>query len=231
MNYLKKKSILLKKFLTNDISIQTIDSFINKILRKFSFYAGVKANFDIGSDNKELIFKNFLLSLSDFEFNELVKIAKQEEKFSSLINLFESLYEKDKELKEIKSEKLKVKSESVENIYKEIETIKNNFILATDECKQVNNFFRKNVYEMLKVKTIPSFLEKGSLKNVRGFKKCYEEWMDGEFERLIELIRKFFLLKESSFLKIFFIFMKNISLRNGNSKKKKICLILKILSI
>lgn len=218
---LKKKSILLKKFLTNDISIQTIDSFINKILRKFSFYAGVKANFDIGSDNKELIFKNFLLSLSDFEFNELVKIAKQEEKFSSLINLFESLYEKDKELKEIKSEKLKVKSESVENIYKEIETIKNNFILATDECKQVNNFFRKNVYEMLKVKTIPSFLEKGSLKNVRGFKKCYEEWMDGEFERLIELIRKFFLLKEEQFFKNLFYFYEKYKSEKWKFKKEE----------
>ena len=92
----------------------------------------------------------------------------------------------------------------------------------------VYNFFKKNIYDMLKVKTIPAFLENRSLKKVRGFKKCFEEWMDSEFSQLLELIREYFILQESVFLIIFFIFTKNIKHKRLNLKKKKICLILKI---
>ena len=217
---LKRKNLLLKKFLTNDVSIQTIDSFINKILRKFSYFAGFRSNFNIGSDKREVIFDNFLKSLSDEEFKSLIYIAKKEEKFTSLISLFESLYEKDKELK-IKSEKFKVKSEKIENLYKQIETIKNRFLLVTQECKQINNFFKKNIYDMLKVKTIPAFLENGSLKKVRGFKKCFEEWMDSEFSQLLELIREYFILQESVFFNNLFYFYEKYKAQKIKFKKEE----------
>ncbi|WP_024791748.1 UvrD-helicase domain-containing protein [Lebetimonas sp. JS138] len=101
---LSKTDILIKKFLTNDVNIQTIDSFINKILRKFSFFAGFRSNFDVGDIDREIIFKEFLKDLKTDEFKLLIDIAKKEEKFSSLLNLFEDLYEKDKELQGVKSE-------------------------------------------------------------------------------------------------------------------------------
>ena len=53
---LKRRDNLIKKFLSSDVNIQTIDSFINKILRKFSFFAGVRSSFDIGGDNSCLLY-------------------------------------------------------------------------------------------------------------------------------------------------------------------------------
>ncbi|WP_096259326.1 RecB-like helicase [Lebetimonas natsushimae] len=202
---LYKIDYLIKLFLTNDNNIQTIDSFINKILRKFSFYAGIRSNFDVGDINIDNVFNEFLKSLDTYEFNKLIEIAKKEEKFTSLLEFFENLYEKDKEIKKImENVKWRIKNEN--NVMEEIEKIKNSFILATAECKQVNNFFKKNIYEMLKVKTIPSFLENGSLEKVRGFKKCYEPWMDREFEKLIEYIKIYFNFKEKIFFKNLFYF-------------------------
>ena len=215
---LKRKKNLIKKFLS-DTNIQTIDSFINKILRKFSFFVGLKSSFDIGSDNIDLIFKNFLASLNEEEMQKLISIAKKEEKFfTSLSELFENLYEKDKELQKLKIDNGKWK---IEEIYKEIEKIKNNFILATTECKSVNNFFKKNIKEMLKVKTIPSFFEKGSLKSVRGFKKCYEEWMDREFERLISLMREYMQIQEKFFFSNLFYFYDKYKKEKWKFKKSE----------
>ena len=213
----RRKNLLIKKFLTSDVNIQTIDSFINKILRKFSYFVGVRSGFEIGSDEREIIFNNFLYSLSAQEMRKLIDIAKREERFfNSLLDLFEDLYEKDKELTFL-MENGKWKMENGD--FSEIEKIKNEFILATTECKQVNGFFRKNIYDMLKVKTIPSFLEKGSLKSVRGFKKCYEEWMDEKFNRLIELINKYFIYQEKVFFNNLFYFYERYKQEKWKFKK------------
>jgi len=194
---LKNRSFILKEFLTSDIHITTIDAFIQKIIRKFGYYVGVDADFDIKSDSLENIFELLIESLDNKEFDSLIEFSKIESKKSkSIIELFEMLYEKEKELLQMKSEKFKVKSEKVKNILDEIEKIKSKFVLATEECTQINNFFKKDPFDMLKVKTIPSFLENGTLAKVRGFKKCYEEWMDAEFERLISLIKELLTAKE-----------------------------------
>ena len=191
---LNKKEFILKEFLTSDIHITTIDAFIQKIIRKFGYYVNVDNDFDIKSDNLDNVFELFIESLKDKEFNSLIEFAKIENKKSkSIARLFEMLYEKEKELSQCKMENVKWK---IKDIYDEIEEIKNKFILATGECKQINNFFKKDPFEMLKVKTIPSFLQSQTLEKVRGFKKCYEEWMDLEFERLIELIKKLLISKE-----------------------------------
>ncbi|WP_456479546.1 RecB-like helicase [Nautilia sp.] len=191
---LKKREFVLKEFLTSDIHITTIDAFIQKILRKFGYYVGVESDFDIKSDTLENIFELFIEELNAREFASLIEFAKIENKKSkSIAELFEMLYEKEKELSEWKMENGEWR---IKDLLKEIEEIKSKFILATEGCAQINNFFKKDPFDMLKVKTIPSFLENGTLAKVRGFKKCYEEWMDGEFERLIGLVKKLLVLKE-----------------------------------
>ena len=72
---------------------------------------------------------------------------------------------------------------------------------------------------MLKVQTIPKFLENGSLRKVRGFKMCFEEWMDSEFNRLIELIKEYILLKEGIFFNNLFKFYEKY--KNEKMKYKK----------
>ena len=57
---IKKAPIILDKFLKSDIHITTIDSFIQKIARKFSYYGGFDIDFDVRSDNLEAVFREFI---------------------------------------------------------------------------------------------------------------------------------------------------------------------------
>ncbi|ACM92676.1 helicase [Nautilia profundicola AmH] len=216
---LKKREFVLKEFLTSDIHITTIDAFIQKVLRKFGYYVGVDVDFDIKSDNLENIFELLIESLDNKEFNSLIEFAKIENKKSkSIVELFEMLYEKEKELSKWKMENGKWK---INQVLKEIEEIKSEFILATEECTQINNFFKKDPFDMLKVKTIPSFLENGTLAKVRGFKKCYEEWMDAEFERLISLIKELLTAKERYVLSsLFSLYEKYKQIKNSVKSKE-----------
>ena len=216
---LNKKDIVLREFLTSDIHITTIDAFIQKIIRKFGYYVGVDTDFDIKSDNLENVFDLLIENLDNAEFNSLIEFAKIENKKSkSIIGLFEMLYEKEKELSKWKMENGEWK---IIPILKEIEDIKSKFILATEECIQINSFFKKDPFDMLKVKTIPNFLEKGTLAKVRGFKKCYEEWMDAEFEKLILLIKELLISKEKYVLSsLFSLYEKYKDIKNSVKLKE-----------
>ena len=50
---------ILQKFLVSDIYISTIDAFINKILRKFSWYVNFESDFEVGEEDKEVVLKTF----------------------------------------------------------------------------------------------------------------------------------------------------------------------------
>ena len=213
---LNRKALLIKRFLTSDTNIQTIDAFINKILRKFSYLSGIRTNFEIGEDNKDIIFRNFLDSLSDEEFKNLIQISKSLQ-ISDINLFFESFYSKDKELKNISFQY----SFNFTEIVTKIEDIKNRFILATQDCKSVNTYFQKDIKGMLKTKTIQSFLEQGSLEKVRGFKKCFDGWMDSEFRKLIELIKEYFLAKEELFFNNLFYFYNKYKEEKWKFKKEE----------
>jgi len=218
---LKKRKKVLKDFLTGDVHITTIDAFVQKILRKFGYFVGVDVDFEVKEAPGENIFEMMLESLGRREFESLIEFAKIENKKSkSIIELFELLYEKEKELPQLETEHAKLK---IGSVTKEIEEIKSKFILATGECTQINNFFKKEPFEMLKVKTIPSFLEHGTLAKVRGFKKCYEEWMDGEFKKLVELIKNLAVLKEKYVLNsLFSLYGRYREIKNGINARENI---------
>jgi len=220
---LKKRNFILKEFLTSDIHITTIDAFIQKILRKFGYYVGVDVDFDIKRDSLDNIFELLIESLDNKEFNSLIEFAKIENKKSkSIVELFEMLYEKEKELSELRTDNLSNQPQlKIKELLNKIEEIKSKFILATQGCKQINGFFKKDSFDMLKVKTISSFLENGTLKKVRGFKKCYEEWMDAEFERLLELIKELLILKERFVLNsLFELYEKYKNIKNSVKSKE-----------
>ena len=52
---LEKKKTIIKKFISSELAIYTIDKFINKILREFSGYIGINDDFDIKFDDEELL--------------------------------------------------------------------------------------------------------------------------------------------------------------------------------
>jgi len=181
---LKRKSSLIKKFLS-DTNIQTIDAFINKILRKFSFFVGFRSNFNIRSDNREIIFRNFLDSLNNIEMNNLINIAKKEERFfKSLIELFEELYEKDKELKNIHLKQINRPNDA--NVKKEFNRLKEYILNSPEASNSARKAINIDFYQI----PYTTWFGKNSLKEYSYFKKktLFQDWFD---DVLIEL-KKFF---------------------------------------
>lgn len=214
---INKQDELIKKFLTNDINITTIDSFINKILRKFSYLSGVKSNFDIGDIDKNTIFEIFLDSLSNNELKELAEIGKKEDKFISLIDLFEELYKKDKELLNIKIKNVKKPDETkAKEAFKRLrEYILNSPVSSNKAKEQVNVDFVNIPYT--------TWFTKDSLKEYKYFKKkdLYKEWFEDVLYELKSYFKDYFLYKEVEFFKTLFDFYKKYKEIKWKIKKEQ----------
>jgi len=68
---LEKKQDVLNRFINSELSIYTIDKFVNKILREFSGFIGVSDDFSIDNDDEDLLLYNFLSNLNEREFTLL----------------------------------------------------------------------------------------------------------------------------------------------------------------
>ena len=103
---LDRREAVLERFLSADIAIMTIDSFINKILAKFCWFVGMTPDYSVKDIDRELIFEHFLKSLSDIEYLQLIESAKFEsKKSSSILEFFHLLYIMDKELPYINTQR------------------------------------------------------------------------------------------------------------------------------
>ncbi len=97
---LYKKNEVIGKFISSELSIYTIDKFVNKILREFSGYTGISDDFVIEYDDEELLLYKFLMSIDEKEFDSLIHFAYIENKrLNSIVELFKTLDEKNEPLK------------------------------------------------------------------------------------------------------------------------------------
>ncbi|MCK5110690.1 MAG: RecB-like helicase [Arcobacteraceae bacterium] len=93
---LAKKDEVIKRFISSELSIYTIDKFVNKILREFSGYVGISDDFVIEYDDEELLLYKFLISLDENKFDSLIHFAHIEnKKLNSIVTLFKILDEKN----------------------------------------------------------------------------------------------------------------------------------------
>lgn len=197
---IKNKNSILKKFLTSDINIVTIDSFINKILRKFSWYVGFESDFEIGSDETDLILKNFLENLSNTEFEDLVSLAKRENRLQNSLNeLFMLLYNKDKELPDLKFNYIPLNSQKTKNLFLRFKDYILNSPQASDSAKKAVDIEFEDVINT-------TWIKKNSLKEYSYFKKksLYQEWFEDVLNELKEYFRVDLLNKETLFLENLF---------------------------
>ncbi len=91
---LAKRQEVLQNFLTSDLYIMTIDSFLQRIARKFAYYKGIDVGFDVRSDRLEDIWRLFIEGLSLQEFDQLIHLAREQK---GTQQFFENLYTKEKE--------------------------------------------------------------------------------------------------------------------------------------
>jgi exodeoxyribonuclease V beta subunit len=95
---LNKKEVVVKRFLSEELFIITLDKFINKILREFAGYLDVSDNFIIENDDFDLMLYKFLLSLDSAAFYNLIEFSHtNSKKLNAIMELFESLDDKNQE--------------------------------------------------------------------------------------------------------------------------------------
>jgi len=215
---LKKKNLLIKKFLINEINLSTIDSFINKILRKFSYFAGIRSDFEIDEIDKELVFREFLKSLDENDFKRLIDFAKVEEKFKSLNNLFEELYEKDKELNNLKLDDSLIKIDD-SDAKKAFNKLKEYILNSAESSKSAIKAINLDFYEI----PYTTWFIKDSLKEYNYFKKktLYKEWFEDVLVELKTFFKSYFEYKEKLFFKNLFYFYSKYKEIKLNIKKEK----------
>lgn len=215
---LSKKKSLLNLFSNSSLSIYTIDKFVNKILKEFGGYAGISDDFEILSDDEELLGYHFLNSLDESSFKDLVDFSLYEgKKFNSLFTLFKSLIEKNEEFNTLEIDAYLIdllKDEILKCAFK----IKEHFL----NCSEASNSAIKAVdftnFEELFLKT---WIQKDSLFDYSYFKKCANETINNEFLNLKELFFKYYKVRASySLSKIFKLFNKFKEFKFEFNKRK-----------
>ena len=88
---LEKKDTILKDFINSELSIYTIDKFVNKILREFSGYLDISDDFGIVNDDEDLMLYEFLIALDFTNFDMLINFSHSyDKKLNSIISLFKT---------------------------------------------------------------------------------------------------------------------------------------------
>lgn len=193
---LEKKEYLVNLYLNSELSIYTIDKFVNKILREFCGYIGVSDDFAILEDDIENLSYKFLQSLNLEEFEKLIDFSYHEsKKFNSIFDLFQILIEKNEKIETMNID-LKLislqKELALEIAFKLKEHILN-CDKASDSAKKAVDF--ESFDELLdKGKT---WLTKNVSTDSRDFKKCSNDYFEENFQKLRVEIRNYYKLRST----------------------------------
>jgi len=205
---MNKKDEIIQKFISSELSIYTIDKFINKILREFSGYIGINDDFDIKFDDEELLLYKFLTSLDELQFSQLISFAHSEnKKLNSIVELFKVLIDKN--------EKLEVKHYP-KGSFEAVNTA------ILDDANIIKNFIDKSAvsksgYNAVDFHTVEQLLDKGktwltkeSLGEFSYFKKAKPPaQLDDNLERLQTNITLYYQIQESYTLQNLFTIFKD----------------------
>jgi exodeoxyribonuclease V beta subunit len=198
-----KKDILVKRFITDELAIYTIDKFINKILREFSGYIGINDDFEIKFDDEELLIYKFLISLNEEQFDTLISFSYTEnKKLNSIVELFKTLIDKNEKL------------EIVEYSYESFVAVKQAIMEEANVIKEFidKSEISKSGYNSVDFNDIDSLLDKGktwltkdSLSEFTYFKKAKPPAsLDENLEKLKQHIMLYYQISESFTLKNLF---------------------------
>ena len=215
-----KKKGIIDSFITNELSIYTIDKFVNKILREFSGYIGINDDFTIKFDDEELLLYKFLGSLDSEQFETLLHFAYSEKKkLNSIVELFKVLIDKN--------EKLDV----TEFSYEAFRAVQ---VAIMEDANKIKSFIDKSKvsksgYNAVDFTNIDQLLDKGktwltkeSLGEFTYFKKAKPpKELDDTLESLQQNIALYYNIQESFTLRnLFAIFNHFKDFRDSYNKKR-----------
>ncbi len=193
---LNRKTLLVDIYLNSELSIYTIDKFVNKILREFCGYIGVSDDFAIQEDDIENLSYKFLQSLNLEQFEKLIDFSYYEsKKFNSIFELFKILIEKNEKIEtiDIDLKLISLQKELALNIAFKLKEHILNCPQASDSAKKAVDF--ESFDELLnKGKT---WLTKDFSSDSRDFKKCSNEYFEENFQKLKVEITNYYKLRSA----------------------------------
>ncbi|MFW2612476.1 RecB-like helicase [Aliarcobacter butzleri] len=203
---LGKKNILIKQFSNANLSIFTIDKFVNKILREFCGYIGISDDFEIKNDDIEKLSYEFLKSLNEKDFQTLIDLSFYEKKkFNSIFELFKTILEKNEDIEVINIDARLIELQK-ENILKEAFKIKESILSCTNASNSARNAVDFETFEDLFGRT---WLEKENFEDYSYFKKCANESNKNDFFKLKEELSIYYKIRAGfSLNKIFEVYLK-----------------------
>ncbi|MDN5100025.1 RecB-like helicase [Aliarcobacter butzleri] len=203
---LGKKNILIKQFSNANLSIFTIDKFVNKILREFCGYIGISDDFEIKNDDIEKLSYEFLKSLNEKDFQTLIDLSFYEKKkFNSIFELFKTILEKNEDIEVINIDVSLIELQK-ENILKEAFKIKESILSCTNASNSAKNAVDFETFEDLFGRT---WLEKENFEDYSYFKKCANESSKSDFFKLKEELSIYYKIRTGfSLNKIFEVYLK-----------------------
>ncbi|MCT7548406.1 RecB-like helicase [Aliarcobacter butzleri] len=203
---LGKKNILIKQFSNANLSIFTIDKFVNKILREFCGYIGISDDFEIKNDDIEKLSYEFLKSLNEKDFQTLIDLSFYEKKkFNSIFELFKTILEKNEDIEVINIDASLIELQK-ENILKEAFKIKESILSCTNASNSAKNAVDFETFEDLFGRT---WLEKENFEDYSYFKKYANESNKNDFFKLKEELSIYYKIRAGfSLNKIFEVYLK-----------------------
>ncbi|ABV68286.1 ATP-dependent DNA helicase, UvrD/REP family [Aliarcobacter butzleri RM4018] len=203
---LGKKNILIKQFSNANLSIFTIDKFVNKILREFCGYIGISDDFEIKNDDIEKLSYEFLKSLNEKDFQTLIDLSFYEKKkFNSIFELFKTILEKNEDIEVINIDASLIELQK-ENILKEAFKIKESILSCINASNSAKNAVDFETFEDLFGRT---WLEKENFEDYSYFKKCANESSKSDFLKLKEELSIYYKIRAGfSLNKIFEVYLK-----------------------
>ncbi|MDN5112517.1 RecB-like helicase [Aliarcobacter butzleri] len=203
---LGKKNILIKQFSNANLSIFTIDKFVNKILREFCGYIGISDDFEIKNDDIEKLSYEFLKSLNEKDFQTLIDLSFYEKKkFNSIFELFKTILEKNEDIEVINIDASLIELQK-ENILKKAFKIKESILSCTNTSNSAKNAVDFETFEDLFGRT---WLEKENFEDYSYFKKCANESNKNDFFKLKEELSIYYKIRAGfSLNKIFEVYLK-----------------------
>ncbi len=217
---LGKKSKLLKKYAKSELSIFTIDKFVNKILREFSGYIGISDDFEIHEDDSEHLSLRFLESLELKEFDKLINFSLHEsKKFNSIFDLFKNLLAKN-EVFDIVNIDSSLISLQKEEVLKKAYKIKEHILNFPSSSKSALKAVDFNSFSSLLTKG-KSWLGKEHMNEYSYFKKASNEEIELVFSSLKSLVNDYYKLRSAhSLSSLYELFLMFRNYKNSYNKNK-----------
>jgi exodeoxyribonuclease V beta subunit len=217
---LGKKEQILEDFISNELSIYTIDKFVNKILREFSGYIDISDDFSISNDDQDLMLYKFLNSLDFKNFDLLINFSHTyNKKLHTIVSLFKTIDEKNENIqhKNFDSTLIDILKTDILN---DAEVIKDYVLKSSLSNRAMSAVEFIDIASLLKKGA--TWLEKDCLEEYSYFKKDKQiNTLNENFLRIKENLKSYFKLEEQDILNKLFEVFNNFKKFRRSYKKDK----------